>query len=248
MVEKVVVRDNQARMRLTGYLSPLLLLLFGSFAIVPLVVFFGLESQPVWAILAATVAMEIFTIAFVLFYVGAFKENTWRQILGLCNFNLKTVAVGVGVGGLFFVGLLSIEAVMSAVGVKVEDSDTSSLFTSLTGFEKYLVLFGLVAIVVPIAEELFFRGYVYSFLQEGRTGPRATDISWAAVVFSSALFAVLHFQGAASVTDFLVLAWTFLFAVVSCLLRFKTKSLYPSMAAHSFYNGLSAIALALMSG
>ena len=75
-------------------------------------------------------------------------------------------------------------------------------------------------IAIPLAEELFFRGFLLKKLG-----------IWA----SAAIFAILHFTYGSIVE----IAAAFVIALVLSFLFLKTKSLYPSMIAHSFFNIIS---------
>ena len=248
-MEKIVVRDNNARMRAAAYLAVFGILLLSIPLIVPLVLVYGLERVgsgdiPVLAQLFVTILVEALVIGLALWYVGGLKN--FKEILGLQNYSFKPLAIGAGVGLGFFVGLLAVEQLAGLFGVNVENSDTSSLFANLAGLEKIIVLFVFVSFIVPLLEELFFRGYILGFLIRGHEAtdkPLKTPIVIWSIVFSSLVFAALHFQGLSSAIDFIVLLWTFIFACAGAVLRLRFTSLYPSIAAHSFYNFCSAVAL-----
>lgn len=92
----------------------------------------------------------------------------------------------------------------------------------------------LVAIVAPIAEELFFRGFFFTALRTW-CGP------WVAAVLTGLVFGGIHAAG--SPVGFLVpLAF---FGFVLCLVRWRTGSLYPCMALHALNN---SIAFGLLEG
>jgi membrane protease YdiL (CAAX protease family) len=85
-----------------------------------------------------------------------------------------------------------------------------------------------VCVVAPIAEEFFFRGFLFGVLRRWR-GP------WVAVLLTSVLFGLVH-AGSASPQYLVPLG---LFGVALCLLRWRTGSLYPGMALHSLNNALA---------
>lgn len=94
-----------------------------------------------------------------------------------------------------------------------------------------LVLFGVGAVVAPFAEEVVFRGVVFSSLRESWREP------WAILV-SSVLFGVIHLDPLAMVPTAIVglmLARVFL----------TTRSLWASILAHSAYNAF-VLSIALM--
>ena len=92
-----------------------------------------------------------------------------------------------------------------------------------------LIGFGvLTCFVAPLAEELFFRGFMFSVLA-GRLG-----IWWGAAI-TGVIFGLIHFPGAPA----LGVAVLVVFGVVLCLLYVKSGSLIPCMALHAFNNAVS---------
>ncbi|MFP5068358.1 CPBP family intramembrane glutamic endopeptidase [Pseudonocardia nantongensis] len=94
---------------------------------------------------------------------------------------------------------------------------------ALTG-GSLLVLSGVMltgAVLVPVAEELLFRGIGYGALR--RYGV------WVAVPASSAIFALAH-----GINVVLVIA--FLLGVVCALLYERSRSIWPAVVAHAVFN------------
>lgn len=254
-METIVVRNNKQRMLMSGYLSILGLLILSSVFVIPFVVLYmmdnGLAVDPNQATqdllipgLFLTFLSEGLLILLVLWFTGNLRN--WRATLGLENFNWRTLLIGPAIGVAFFLGLMGLTALANLAGVDVADSDTSAQFTQLSGWLKIVVLFVCVPILAPIFEELLFRGLILNHLLRGHGAEdkplRAPIVVWC-ITYSSLCFSLAHFQGASSLIDFVVLAWTFLFAVAACVLRIKARSIYPSMAAHGVYNGASAVGL-----
>jgi membrane protease YdiL (CAAX protease family) len=86
----------------------------------------------------------------------------------------------------------------------------------------------LVAVVAPMAEEFFFRGFFYGALRNWR-GP------WPAAVLTGLVFGAIHF-GSAEAAFLLPLGF---FGFSLCLLRERTGSLYPGIALHCMNNSLA---------
>jgi uncharacterized protein len=80
----------------------------------------------------------------------------------------------------------------------------------------------LAVTVVPVCEEIFFRGFLFPGLA------RAMPV-WAAVIVSALIFGVAH----ADLNSFLPLA---LIGVVLALLRWRTGSLWPGILFHAAIN------------
>jgi membrane protease YdiL (CAAX protease family) len=85
--------------------------------------------------------------------------------------------------------------------------------------------------VAPVSEELFFRGFVFMGLLRGMP-------LYLAVILSSLLFAIAHGDAA----SFPVL---FIIGLLLALLRWQTKSLWPSIILHFLNNSLGAIEIIL---
>lgn len=93
-----------------------------------------------------------------------------------------------------------------------------------------------VCVVAPIAEEFFFRGFIFGALRRIRiefAGHRLG--TWVAAILTGILFGLAH-TGSASSRYLIPLG---LFGFVLCLVRWRTRSLYPCMALHSMNNALA---------
>jgi membrane protease YdiL (CAAX protease family) len=86
----------------------------------------------------------------------------------------------------------------------------------------------LVAVVAPMAEEFFFRGFFYGALRNWK-GP------WPAAVLTGMVFGAIHL-GSAEAAFLLPLGF---FGFSLCLLRERTGSLYPGIALHCMNNSLA---------
>ncbi len=93
-----------------------------------------------------------------------------------------------------------------------------------------------VCVVAPIAEEFFFRGFFFGTLSRMRVSVAGRQAGpWIAAVITAILFGLAHLGSASA--EFLV-PLGFL-GFVLCLIRWRTGSLYPCMALHSFNNCLA---------
>jgi len=93
-----------------------------------------------------------------------------------------------------------------------------------------------VCVVAPIAEEFFFRGFVFGALRRMRIEVAGRDLgTWAASIITGILFGLAH-TGSASPRYLLPLGFL---GFVLCLVRWRTRSLYPCMALHSINNSLA---------
>ena len=104
--------------------------------------------------------------------------------------------------------------------------DTHTTFSSS---EKLLLLCGY----VPIAEEVFFRGWFQAALLRRAGEARAIF----AVLGSSLLFAATHvFVGGGLIGTTATVTGAFLMGLIAAGLRHKTRSLLPAIGVHAVYN------------
>jgi membrane protease YdiL (CAAX protease family) len=95
-----------------------------------------------------------------------------------------------------------------------------------------LVAVALIAVLAPIAEEMFFRGFVFS-------GLRSRMTLWPAALISGLVFGLVH--APTGITTVIPLA---VLGVALAWLYDKTGSLWPPILAHAINNGLALAYLA----
>jgi CAAX protease family protein len=93
-----------------------------------------------------------------------------------------------------------------------------------------------VCVIAPMAEEFFFRGFLFGTLRRWHVSVLGRDIgTWLAAIVTGVLFGLAH-TGSASSRYLIPLGFL---GFVLCLVRWRTRSLYPCMALHSFNNSLA---------
>jgi uncharacterized protein len=93
-----------------------------------------------------------------------------------------------------------------------------------------------VCVVAPIAEEFFFRGFIFGALRRWHIMVGGRDLgTWVAAVITGILFGLAH-TGSAAAQYLIPLGFL---GFVLCLMRWKTGSLYPCIALHSVNNSLA---------
>jgi membrane protease YdiL (CAAX protease family) len=93
-----------------------------------------------------------------------------------------------------------------------------------------------VCVIAPIAEEFFFRGFIFGALRKWHVAVAGRNIgTWLAAIVTGILFGLAH-TGSASPRYLVPLGFL---GFVLCLVRWKTRSLYPCMALHSINNSLA---------
>lgn len=95
----------------------------------------------------------------------------------------------------------------------------------------FVLLFILIAVLAPIAEELFFRGMLYPLLRKHYS-------EWPAIIIDAGAFALVHF---------LLVLVPALFIIGICLtwLRARSQSILPSIFLHMLQNGLAMVSIYL---
>jgi membrane protease YdiL (CAAX protease family) len=93
-----------------------------------------------------------------------------------------------------------------------------------------------VCVVAPIAEEFFFRGFLFGVLRHMRVRVGGRELGpWLAAVIVAILFGLAH-TGSANPQYLIPLGFL---GFVLCMVRWRTGSLYPCMALHSLINSLA---------
>ncbi len=136
-------------------------------------------------------------------------------------------AVVVSFAGRFLAGFAAV--LLQALGIRLPQPTTDPTSILGRGPVSVVLVLVLLMVVAPFAEEVIFRGVIMGSLHR-RYGPR-----WA-ILGSGLLFALVHVQPAT------------VFAIVFVGLAFgwvamRYRSIWPSIIAHSLFNGVSAAAI-----
>ena len=201
--------------------------LFGALVIGVVAVAFGADfkHQPPTVTIAATVVQDVCLIASALLFArlrGA--PRPW-------DFGLRPTRLRPAIGW----ALLAWVAfyVFTAAWIKLlgaspkDDQLPKELGVDRSTAAMIAVAF-LVAVVAPVAEEFFFRGYFFTALRNWRG-------LWPAAIGTGVVFGAIH--GSSSDPAFLLPLAFFGFAL--CLLYERTGSLYPCIALHCANNSVA---------
>jgi hypothetical protein len=154
------------------------------------------------------------------------------------DFGYRRIALSLGVGACLAggIGYYVVTAVYQSL-VHLHGSD--KLPQSLGVGSSTAALAGaavFVCVVAPIAEEFFFRGFIFGALRRWHVVIGGRDIgTWLAAVVTGMLFGLAH-TGSAAAQYLIPLGFL---GFVLCLVRWRTGSLYPCMALHSINNSLA---------
>ncbi len=110
-------------------------------------------------------------------------------------------------------------------------------FTGVHGGPEIILSFISLVILPPIAEEIIFRGLIFTSLRKKMK-------VWLAAIITSLLFASLHLpEGGSAGPLYIAAIDTFSLSLVLVYLREKTGGLYASMTLHGLKNLIAFIAL-----
>ncbi len=147
------------------------------------------------------------------------------------------VARALGVFFVYFLFLMAVTAIISGTGQVDTEQRQQIGFDGANGSGQLLLVFLSLAILPPIAEEILFRGFLYTGLL------KKMNIKLAAVVVSL-IFAVLHLQiGSGAPPLYMAAIDTFILSLFLVYLREKTGSLWAGMIVHFMKNSLAFLAL-----
>ena len=154
------------------------------------------------------------------------------------DFGYRRVALRVGVAAFVLAGV-SYYLVTAIYSTLVNLHGTDKLPKDLGIGTSTAALVGaaiFVCVLAPIAEEFFFRGFIFGALRRAHVNFRGHDIgTWLAAVETGILFGIAH-TGSAAAQYLIPLGFL---GFVLCIVRWKTRSLYPCMALHSVNNAIA---------
>jgi uncharacterized protein len=154
------------------------------------------------------------------------------------DFGYRRISIGLGIGAFFAAGAgyLLVTAVYQSI-VKLHGSDKLPSDLGISTSTAALVGAALfVCVIAPICEEFFFRGFIFGALRKWHIKVHGRQIgTWVAAVETGILFGLAH-TGSAAAQYLLPLGFL---GFVLCIVRWKTRSLYPCMALHSVNNSIA---------
>ncbi|MDY6834056.1 MAG: CPBP family intramembrane glutamic endopeptidase [Chloroflexota bacterium] len=166
-------------------------------------------------------------IGLVAFFIRLRKGYSIRQYLSISKVRTRPLIRAI------YLTLLLV-FVLAIIGTLMDTSD-SDWQTNIYENAPYLPLLWIaIVLVAPIYEEVVFRGFLFTGIQESKLGPLG------AILITSFGWAILHFQyNIYGITTIFVLGLAFGFA------RLRTKSIVVPTTMHIINNLISMIGLAL---
>ncbi len=178
----------------------------------------------------AALALDVALLGVVYLRVVRPAAISWGR-MGLERDGLaRRVLLGLLLGLVLLGASTMLEQLMQRLGVQQTQTE---LFGSVrgAGLPEFLLVLIPGAVIAPVVEEIYFRGYVFrAYLdQKGVTS---------AFLFSAGLFALVHLNLAAFVPIFGM-------GLLLCLFYYRTNSIVPGIVAHAINNAAAFILLYL---
>ena len=161
--------------------------------------------------------------------IFAWRRISWKH-LGFGAFNINVVGIGCGLllGGYSIILLHN--WLLTIFGVDTQGDQIFQMFDQLES-PVWLVVVG--AIVAPIVEEIFFRGFLFQGFRQ--------KYGWMPALFlSSAIFGAAHL-------DPVSLIPTFVLGCVLAVVYHRSNSVWPGILLHAAINSFSLCAVYMIS-
>lgn len=193
-----------------------------------------LESS-VYAQFAYILIAEFFAVWMILKLLK--RARVTRARIGLVKPAARDAGYALIGYGVYFVCYIVIILIASSMSSLIDVDQPQQIgFESAAGSSLILVFLSL-AVLPPIAEEIMFRGFLFTSLR-GKFRLRYT------IILTSLLFGIAHLQfGSGAPLLWVAAIDTFILSCVLCYLRAKTGSLWASIILHALKNSVAFIAL-----
>lgn len=161
------------------------------------------------------------------------KIQTTRSEIGLTSYPLWKDILITPAG---FIVYLFISAILLYIlsrlspGFNVDQKQDVGFSDVILQYQ-YILAFVSLVIVVPIAEEVLFRGYLFGKLK------KSVPV-WLAILVTSLVFGVFHLVNSGAFAWNLAID-TFTLSVILCLLRVVTGNIWSSILLHMLKNGIA---------
>ena len=201
--------------------------LLGLLSVMMLVILFtGIGRQYVQS--AGILVLELLYLLPIILIFGL-RRISWKH-LGFGKFSVSVVGIGCGLllGG--YALILLHNSILNTLGIDTQGDQIFEIFNRL---EHPIWFFFVGAIVAPLVEEIFFRGFLFQGFRQA--------YGWRPALFlSSAIFAGAHLDPVSLIPTF----------ILGCVLAYvfhRSNSLWPGIIFHATINSMSLLAVYLIS-
>lgn len=158
------------------------------------------------------------------------KALSWREV-GIKRFFKKDWKIIVVFSVILLIGAIIIVVLTSFIGISWENGKTESLKQNVDFFTVFIA-FVSAAVISPIYEEIFYRGFLYRWLRT-RMG------IFGAILISSAIFTIIH------IPTYNAMPVNFFSGIIFALAYERTNSIWPSVMIHGITNGMMVLLTSL---
>jgi len=193
----------------------------------------GSTSKPSWWVtILGNVCFDLAFVAAALWFTSR-AARPRAQEFGFRRVRLKRAVIAVVLGAIgYFIVSAVYAAVFSVHNAEKLPSGLGDLHTTANIIGTAL----FVCVFAPMAEEFFFRGFLFGTLRRIPLRVAGRDLGpWAAALLTAIMFAAAHL-GSAGLAYLVPLG---LLGFMLCLVRWRTGSLYPCIVLHSANNALA---------
>lgn len=136
--------------------------------------------------------------------------------------------------GLYFLVYLVVLGLVSQILPSIDLQQEQQIgFENAYETGEIIMTFLMLVVIVPLAEEIMFRGFLFSSL-------RAKYAFWPSVVVTGILFGAAHLQFGSNAPLLWVAAIdTFVLSCFLCFLREKLGSIWPAVGLHAIKNAVA---------
>jgi membrane protease YdiL (CAAX protease family) len=177
--------------------------------------------------------LESFAILAGVYFFGIRRRNYQWDAAGIRPVSQRWIAISVAVGLIAIpVSSLVAVAVQYLLDLPLENPQLPFLLPEDISTAGMIIMVILVGLIVPFAEELFFRGILYQWMRD-RFG------IWIGVIGSSLLFGIVHGEIAIGTAAFVL-------GVILAAVYERSHSLWPGVIVHALNNTVKIIFLYVM--
>ncbi|WP_019244212.1 MULTISPECIES: CPBP family intramembrane glutamic endopeptidase [Bacillus] len=154
------------------------------------------------------------------------KNLSWREV-GLRSFLKKDYKLIFVLSIILMVGSVIVMILTSFIGNTYENSKTEAMKENVAWFSIFIAFISA-AIVSPIYEEIFYRGFLYRWLRT-RIGMNG------AILLSSFIFTMIH------IPTYNAMPVNFGSGIIFAWAYERTNSIWPSAIIHGLTNGIMVV-------
>jgi len=176
--------------------------------------------------LVQSAALVIIQLAYLLpvVLIFAWRRISWKY-LGFGKFDWNTLGLGCGLLMVGYIVIIFHNIILMALGIDTQGEAILKFFDTL---ESPVWFFLVGAVLAPIVEEIFFRGFLFQGFRQ--------KYGWVnAMLLSSAIFAAAHL-------DLVSLIPTFLLGSMLAYVYHRSNSVWPGIILHFLVNAFGLCA------